>query len=433
MTRFMALALGAFAAVIAAGSGLTQSTVEVLVHVTMDGESTDAMVVTTSAYGRTQVAYNEVRQPGLVRLSLSPGNYALRVERGAGFTSAAVERQITVYRGRPLELSVDLTRAFSPAASWGYYSADLHIHSSASWDGFTPPDQLVAVQLAADLDVGCITDHNTIAGHVSFTSAAEARGFPVILSEEITSLDGHWNAFPLDSVVDYNLRKTPTDYFTEARAAGAQQIQACHPMHPLFGYFHLQGRPKYDDTFDLVEIYSREFSREDTRTIERLYELWNEGYRYVAVGVSDDHNWRTLTRQAGRARTYVHLEGELTVEGWLDALAAGRAYATYGPHVKFTAQEGTALPGDTVTLTDGEAFELAAEVVLVPRHGQRALSRARVIRNGEVVEEVALTGDRATVSWTDRPTADAWYALTVQADDGDRAHSNPIWVTVTQD
>ncbi len=431
MNKFIALAIGAVAAVLAVGGSLVPGTEEVLVRVTLDGQPVDAMVVATSANGRTQIAYNEVRQPGLVRLALAPGSHILRVEHGAGFTSAAVERGITVYRGRPLELSVNLTQVFSPAESWGYYSADLHIHSSASWDGFTPPNQLVAVQLAAGLDVGCITDHNTIAGHGPFASAARNRGFPVILSEEITSLDGHWNAFPLNSAVDYSLRKTPSDYFAEARAAGAQLIQACHPMHPLFGYFLLQGRPKYDDTFDLVEIYNGEYSRDDARTIERLYKLWNEGYRYVAVGVSDDHNWRALTTQAGRARTYVLLEGELTVESWLEALGAGRAYASYGPHVNFTAQAGSALPGDTVTLTAGEAFELAAELVLVPRYDQRELRRAWIIRNGEVASEFELVGDRAEISWTDRPTADGWYALAVVADDGDRAHSNPIWVEIS--
>lgn len=423
----------ALAILVAAACGVAQDVSTVLVWVTLDGTPADAMVQTIPERGTARVAYNDVREPGLVRLHLTPGHHTLRVEHGAGFVAPSVEKEVMLAPGEQRELHVRLTTTFSPAQAWSYYSADLHVHSSASWDGFTPPDQLVAVQRAAALDIGSITDHNTIDGHAPFAAAAEERGFPVVLGEEITTLQGHWNAFPLNRVVEFTPRKTPTEYFADARAAGATLIQVCHPSASLIGYFHLRGRPQYDDGFDLVEIFNGEFSPDDARTIEQLYELWNQGHRYVAVGVSDDHDWMDLETRTGRARTYVHLDGDLTVDNWLEALAAGRAYATYGPHVRFTAQEGAYLPGDTITLAPSESLQLTAETVLVPRHEQRSLDRAYLIKNGQRVEVFTLSGEQELIRWTEQPTEDAWYAIYVVAEDGDRAHTNPIWVEVAAD
>jgi len=423
LKRIAALVLGT------AALGLLGWGQVVTVYVTVDGEPADAVITVSTPGRRVQVAYNDVHEPGVVRLQLMRGEYSLRVESGAGFTTTAHISQLIVGPGHPMEIAVELPRAFWPRETWNYYSADLHVHSSASWDGITPPDQLVAVQLSADLDLVTITDHNTILGHAPFGKAAAARGVPAILGEEITAFIGHWNAFPLHTVVDYGRDKTASDYFREAREAGAQLIQVCHPSSRLWGYFQLLlGSPEYDDSFDLVEIYNGEFSAGDEQTIATLYELWNGGHRYVAVGVSDDHDWRNLQNRTGRARTYVLVEGELTVETWLEALAAGRAYATYGPHIRLSAQ-GTALPGDTVFVPHGDPFELEVELVLVDVDQPRELHRAWIIRNGELWQEIPLSGHRATVRVTDTPTEPTWYAVRVFADDEDQAHSNPIWTT----
>ncbi len=411
----------------------SQGVVEVLVRTTLDGLPVDTMVIATGEGATTTIAYSRADEPGPVTLPLAPGSYTLRVEHGAGFICPAVEKAITVSSDTTLELTISLQTTFSPAAEWGYYSADLHAHTTASWDGFTPPDQLATVQLAAGLDVGCITDHNTIDGHVQFAAAASVRGFPIILGQEITTWYGHWNALPLNGPVTYDHRKSPAQYFSEARAAGAELIQICHPTSLATGYFHLQGRTEYDPSFDLVEIYNGEFSDDDTRTIERLYALWNSGHRYVAVGVSDDHNWLDLSTRSGRARTYVHVPGELTAHGFLESLARGRAYATYGPHVNFSAQQGTARPGDAVRLASGETLHLVAELALVPRWEARALSRAQIVANGLVLKEFELSGDRATISWAGEPSADGWYAVRVLADDADQAHTNPIWVELAEE
>ncbi|MEM4284546.1 MAG: CehA/McbA family metallohydrolase [Candidatus Caldarchaeum sp.] len=414
---------------------LTQPTGQVTVKVTLDGKPTDALIFATDRFGKTFIAYTDLKELGLARLTLPQERYTLIVDHGAGFTTKPFAQEITVQAGKTLEVTAALQRAFSPAKEWGYYSADLHTHSNASLDGHTPIEQLVLVQLAADLDLVFISDHETIAGHELFAKTAQARGVPAILSEEITTPLGHWNAYPLTCAVTYAPGKAPKDYFAQARACGAQIIQANHPGSTSDGYFMLLGIEAFDYGFDAVEIFNGEFDQGDARAIEQLFKFWNEGRRYVAVGNSDDHDWMDFRfERYGRPRTFVRVEGQLTTEKWIAALKAGRAFATYGPLINFTAQDGKVLPGDTVTLTRGQEIALRAELIVLPRdptqEEPRMLQSAQVIKNGKVLKNFNLGEERATITLTDKPTEKSWYVVRVVADDGDQAYTNPIWVEV---
>ncbi len=432
---FVAAFLAVLALVTSSAPVLTQPTGQLTVTVTLDGQPTDALIFATDRFGKTFIAYTDLKEIGLARLTLPQERYTLIVDHGAGFTGKPFAQEITVQAGKALDVKVSLQRAFSPAKEWGYYAADLHTHSNASLDGHTPIEQLVLVQRAADLDLVFISDHETIVGHELFAKTAQARGVPAILSEEITTPLGHWNAYPLTCAVTYAPGKSPKDYFAQARACGAQVIQANHPGSSSDGYFMLLGTEAFDYGFDAMEIFNDEFDQGDARAIEQLFKFWNEGRRYVAVGNSDDHDWMDFRfERYGRPRTYVRVEGELTPERWITALKAGRAFATYGPLVNFTAQDGKALPGDTVTLTRGQEIALRAELVVLPRdpaqEEPRALQAAEIIRNGKILKKFTLTEDRAVVTLTDKPTEKSWYVVRVVADDGDQAYTNPIWVEV---
>lgn len=437
MKRFVFVAVFFAALVLAMSSApvLTQPTGQVIVKVTLDEKPADALIFATDRFGKTFIAYTDPKELGLARLTLPQEKYTLIVDRGAGFTVKPFAQEIAVQAGKTLEVAAALQRAFSPAKEWGYYSADLHTHSTASLDGHTPIEQVVLVELAADLDLVFISDHETIAGHELFAKTAQARGVPAILSEEITTPQGHWNAYPLTCAVTYAPGKNPTDYFAQARACGAQVIQANHPGSTSDGYFMLLGTEAFDYNFDAVEIFNGEFDQGDAKALEQLFKFWNEGRRYIAVGSSDDHDWLDFRfERYGRPRTFVRVEGELTPEKWMAALKAGRAFTTYGPMVNFTAQDGKVLPGDTVTLARGQEIALKAELLVLPRdpaqEEPRTLQTAEIIRNGKVLKKFNLTEDRAVVTFTDKPTEKSWYVVHVVADDGDQAYTNPIWVEV---
>jgi hypothetical protein len=423
------------ALVLSSASVLTQPTGQVTLRVTLDGQPADALIFAQDRFGKLFIAYTDLKELGFARLALPQEHYTLIVDRGAGFTGKPFAQAITVPAGKTLELTVSLQRAFSPAKEWKYYSADLHAHSTASLDGHTPIEHLVVVQRAADLDLVFISDHETIAGHELFAKTAQARGVPAILSQEITTPQGHWNAYPLNCAVTYAPDKNPKDYFAQARACGAQIVQANHPGSSSDGYFALLGTEAFDYNFDAVEIFNGEFDQGDARAIEQLFKFWNEGRHYIVVGNSDDHDWLDFRfERYGRPRTFARVEGEVTAEKWIAALKSGRAFTTYGPLVNFTAQDGKVFPGDTVTLPRGQEISLKAELLVLPRDPSqeepRTLQSAQIVKNGKVLKTFTLSKERAVITLTDKPAERSWYLVRVVADDGDQAYTNPIWVEV---
>ena len=417
--------------------GFAQATGEVTVWAQLEGAPVDVRVVARIGGEVQGIFYSPAAVPGIARFSLPAGTYSLVIEHGAGCARGAENRTVTVRAGEKIELNVDVPLGFSAAEAWGYYAVDLHAHSNASFDGSTPPNELVAVQMAAGLDIGFLSDHNTGDGHAPFAAAAEKRGFPVILGVEITAFRWHWNVYPVEAYVP-NIPPmvwmgvgSPSPTFAEARQKGAQFIQVAHPYWSGAPYFDALDKPFFDYNFELVEIMNGEFGEDDRRAVEQMFRLWNEGRGYVAVAASDAHHWKEPTDIYGRPRTYVYVEGELTVQALLDALGQGRAFATHGPLVNFTAQGGTARSGDTVVLQAGEQIRLQVELFVAPREVPRGLALAQVIKNSEVLREFSLDGKtEATITLSDTPAKGSWYVVRVVATDGDQAYTNPIWVEV---
>jgi hypothetical protein len=225
--------------------------------------------------------------------------------------------------------------------------------------------------------------------------------------------------------VPFSPEKLPGEYFAEARAAGAELIQVNHPLDPMTGYFTTMNDPAFDFSFDVVEAMNGPFRDDDFYTIERLFRFWNEGRRYVAVGVSDDHDWKETGDRYGTPRTYVYVEGELTAERFLESLRRGRAFATYGPLV-YVVANGRAIPGET--LPPGETIRLEIRLESVaPLDGLRA----EIVRRGRRVAAFELEDHEQLLVWEDPevPKAGDWYVVRlVDAERRYRALTNPIWI-----
>lgn len=423
-----------------APQALTESEATVTVLVSVGGQPADALIRISKEGELIRVAYTDVHTPGEARFELPAGKYTISVEHGAGFTSLPKTLEIAVEEGSPLEVGVALERLFDPRQR-GYYSADLHLHTIASAaamkrdfgienHGVTPVDQAVGVQLAADLDVMFISDHNSTDGHELLAQTAQQRGVPYVLSEEITTLRwGHFNPYSLrpGELVEFRFDKTPAEFFEEARAKGAAIIQVNHPLTPGMGYFFVRNDPEFDPSFDAVEVLNGSFDESDLETIRQLFRYWNERARYVATAYSDDHDWMELDTQYGTPRTYAFVEGELTAESFIESLKGGHAFVTYGPLVFLRANE-SAIPGDVVSLSLGEMITLRAEIQSVrPLEG----AVAEIVKDGQSVASFELAGREQTISFEDRPDKDGWYLLRIL--DSQRkylAMTNPIWVEV---
>ncbi len=395
--------------------------------VQVDGQPAPVRLILLSQDGQAACPEVAYAPQGALDLDLPPGRYLIQADHGGGFTSPPALQALEINPGQPQSVSLELHQVFNPRAR-NYYAADLHNHTFVSGDGVTPIPKSVLAQRAAGLDLAIVTDHNTAAAHEAFQAEAKRQGVPYLLSEEITTPDwGHFNIFPLPAglVVLPKSGKTPQDYFTEARAKGAWFIQVNHPFWGEgAGYFHRADYPEFDRGFDAVEVFNgfNGLADRNKQAMQALFELWNAGKRYAATAGSDDHDTSELISQLGRPRTYVYLPEGLSATGWLAALRAQHAFVTTGPLVYLRAQ-GEAVPGDDVRLKAGEPFQLELEI-----ESLEELSRLWIYRNGEVVHEEALSGQRVQIRWKDENPRTGWYAVYVEAGPGYRALTNPVWV-----
>ena len=110
--------------------------------------------------------------------------------------------------------------------------ADLHIHTRAS-DGIASIEEVLDwVELATDLDVIAICDHERCDGALAARSMAKARNlsFEVVVGEEVTTLGGHLLALWIEERIPRmkSLKWTI--------AAVHEQGGIAIPAHPLFPY-----------------------------------------------------------------------------------------------------------------------------------------------------------------------------------------------------
>lgn len=411
---------------------------EVEVRVTLDGRPADARLTVLSGDQVYATSYTDLLDVGVARLLFPVGRYELRVGHGSGFTVPEEHIALTVaHEPLPAAVEVRLARAFDPRR-WGYYAADLHVHSALSFDGATPARQLVVAELARDLDVAFLSDHDSIEGHAQFAEAAELRGIPYVLGQELSDTGfGHFNLYPLrQRVPPGRLDGIGWDaYFAEARREGAL-VQVNHPFLPVAGYFNLVRRPNFGRAFDAVEVLNGNatpappLTRADIEawTIGTLSHFWNQGERYAVIGGSDHHGWMEPEPGEGRPVTYARVRGALTAARYIDAVRAGHTFATYGPLIHFTAATARGDdfgPGDEIAVESGESIRLAIEVATLGDPGEVA-----VIRNGERVALVPMSEQTQRLALVVRPDRDAWYSVRVLVDGRIRALTTPIWVHV---
>ncbi len=69
--------------------------------------------------------------------------------------------------------------------------ADLHIHTTYSWDGTMTPRAVLKAAARAGFDVIAITDHDEVQGSLEARELASHYGIEVITGSEITTAEGH--------------------------------------------------------------------------------------------------------------------------------------------------------------------------------------------------------------------------------------------------
>jgi hypothetical protein len=366
--------------------------------------------------------FTDLSPRGRADITLPPGAYVFSVGSGAGFTARPVTVSAAVSAGESRALDVAIDRRFDPARA-GWYAADMHHHSDQE-DGVTPPADVARSQLAAGLDLLFLSDHDTAVNHGALQAIADARGMPFIASMELSPSWGHFNAYPLHLGAPMGLEMNTAsiqEVFGEARRLGAEAIQVNHPYDPGEGWFASLDRGVakggFDPDFDLLEINGAQADK-DEKVLASAWRFWNAGRRYYLTAGSDTHDvWNGVS---GDARVYVHVDGALSVESFVEGLKRGHAFVSHGPLV---------IPdhmyGETVRLKAGQSASLGFDLEAV--HG---LKQATVIRNGEPVDTVRYAAGQTTAHLAARVdgSTPGWLALTVADAKGLTAYTEPIWI-----
>jgi hypothetical protein len=373
----------------------------------------------------------------------------LRVVATHGPEWAIVEREAR--GGERLELL--LTRLVDMPAR-GYYSADLHMHCTAS-DGKQSPVE-VALDCQADgLHIAALTDHDTVAQHEAWLATQNAAFLP-LRGQEVTTRLGHILSIGGAQLVSNAVTGPESfpDIFAKIHAQDGFAIVA-HPCAPTMNYqvpdVHdydayeiLNGSiPPYGGIFDIVQGR------------KAWHALLSRGLRVAAVGNSDNHDnlnalgrdllqhpekaaqldqraamllkmvdvekvivpWGWKGLHPGFYRTYLQLP-EKTPEAVQAAVKQGRGFVTNGPLLLATLDDQP--PGSEIAAGGRDSIPFRAELF-----GNRPLERLVLVINGQ--EAITLQSNAARVEvtlplkpgdwvtaelygeWPEFATTNAWY------------------------
>jgi predicted metal-dependent phosphoesterase TrpH len=172
--------------------------------------------------------------------------------------------------------------------------ADLHIHTSYSWDGTSTMSAIMQSAKNKKLNIIAITDHDTIAGHDEARELAPKYNMQVIPGIEISTADGHLLAYFINKPIPAHLSLIRTIELIGAQGG------ICIAAHPVARFVHAISAevlsvaaciPAFEDIFVGVEainaglLYQK--SNVDAGILARKYGL-------SLVGNSDSHIYWTI-------------------------------------------------------------------------------------------------------------------------------------------
>jgi TolB protein len=366
-------------------------------------------------------------------VTVPAGPVTIEVSHGPEYR--VVRRTLTVAPGTVSSLNVAISRLVNLPAS-GWYSADLHVHMNYGGSYLNTPAHLALQARAEDLhlvenlivnkegrfpDIGYFTGKPDTVSNSSVVIAHD--------QEYHTSYWGHSGLLGLRRNVILpgyagytntpaaSLYPTNAVVFDLAHAEGAVTGYV-HPFDsdpdpadttkPLTDEFPVDvalGKVDYYEALGFVDDYMA--------TAKVWYKALNCGFRLPAgAGTDAMANFASLRGPVGMNRVFAKLRAPLDQRRWLDALKAGRTFATNGPLLDFTL-EGKGL-GDELVLPPG-GREITARVAL---HSIVPVEHLELIGNGEVVAEIPVRGDRRFASTTVKINAkrSGWYLLRARGD-----------------
>jgi dipeptidyl aminopeptidase/acylaminoacyl peptidase len=398
--------------------------------------------------------YGYFHTTGRSALTVPTGELTIEVTRGPEYRVA--RRVVRIVADSVTAVRVRLGRLADFAAR-GWWSGDLHVHMNYGGHYRSDPARLRGMAEAEDLHVvenlivnkeGRIPDLGYFTGRPDPVSTART----LILHDQEyhTSVWGHVGLLGLHDHVllpgyaaytatgAASLFPTNADVMMDARLQGAVTGYV-HPGDVLPDTTAPDRTAAYaipvDAALGLVDYMELVSFSEHVATAFVWYRLLNCGFRIpAAAGTDAMTNFASLRGPVGLNRVYVKLDGQLTRDGYLAGLKAGRSFATNGPLLELTL--GGRGPGEEIRLPAGGG-RLRLQATL---RSYVPVERFELVGNGEVVARFDPGRDStgAAVDTTIAVTRSGWYTLKAWSTHARHpvldiypfATTSPIYVTV---
>lgn len=382
-----------------------------------DGRTAPARVFLTASDGR---AYTEdegfqrvvwetgehyFHTDGTFDVEVPEGEVELEVMRG--FEYLPTKTRVAVPAGGSTEVSLELARLIDAPAE-GWYSGDTHTHDLHEGRYGLTQDDFFAQLVADDVHVTNALIHmdgtKLMGRWTDLTGEPDIRSTPehiLYYTQEFRGSFGHVALLGIDHFIMPLIGGAAGTPYA-ADVLKLRHLDAAREQGGVVGFVHpynastatpLDAARSADipvhvalgrgDFFDVISIASLELE-----TAAIYYRLLNCGFRIAATGGTDNFSDVYRDPSGGTARTYAHLEGPLGYRAWLDAVKAGRTFATSGP-LLFLTVNGENEPGDTIETSAGESSRLSVRVRFA---SITPVDRLELVANGAVAHRWSLTG-----------------------------------------
>lgn len=230
-----------------------------------------------------------------------------------------------------------------------WFACELHCHTVHSDGNFTV-SELIKTAKERKLKGICLTDHNTMSGHLEAKAEKDLAILPGI---EWTTYFGHMLVLGAEDFVDW--RDATVENIDEKMKAVHQAkglVGIAHPFQlgtPICTGGHWNFKVKDFSLVNYMEIWSEGeplLNSPNKRARKLWHQKLSEGYRITPTMGRDWH--RGENNLLHGACTYLLCEGEfLTPESMKEAIRMGRTSVSAGPLFYFTTNKGETV-GDEI-------------------------------------------------------------------------------------
>jgi hypothetical protein len=279
-----------------------------------------------------------------VELDLPQGEYTITATRGMEWSRA--QRKVRFFIGQKTQLTLALARELDTA---GYIAADTHVHSyTFSGHGDANIDERIYTLAGEGIELPIAADHNHFTDYAPRQAELEqSQYFTPIIGDEVTTANGHFNAFPFnpDGKIPNYKETNWVKLIADMRDKGAQFVIENHPRWPSVtnSPFSIWGLNRADGsltntsvafTMDAIELQnaaSPARHNDPNFMLRDWFALLNHGEPLWAVGGSDSH---TIADPIGQSRTYIagadENPGSIDVAAAIKSMKTGNMSVSYG-------------------------------------------------------------------------------------------------------